>query len=222
LGDFPYIANKQLYCSWDFGLDAVAVTFWQQNTANGKMRLINCFSSSDKPIEWYLPLFGRPIDSKFQYTDDDLKAIQDISQLPKAIHFGDPDVNKRSILTGTSTRQLLATSRIYVQSRTKNDFFTRREKAKIYLQKGVEINSGFRQEEFLEAIKASRYPERQETSQATTPIATPVHDWASHYRTSMEYFFVNVDVILQSANNVKVGWADQTKKWLTSSRALRR
>lgn len=176
-GDFPYLTNKRLYCSWDFGLDGTALVFWQQNPANSKFRIIDCFYSEDKPIEWYLPLFGKQIDSKFTYTDDDLKAIQEISQLPKSTHFGDPDVNKRSLLTGTSTRQTLNKAGIYVQCQTKNDFASRREKTKVYLQQGIEINKNHRTDYLLECMKNARYPMRQETSQATTPIAKPIHDW---------------------------------------------
>lgn len=353
LGDFPYITNKPLYCSWDFGLDGTAIVFWQQNPANSKFRIIDCFYSEDKPIEWYLPLFGRLIDSKFTYTDDDLKAIQEISQLPKAIHFGDPDVNKRSLLTGTSTRQTLGKAKIYVQCQSKNDFASRREKTKVYLQKGIEINRNFRTDYLTECLKNARYPVRQETSQATTPINKPIHDWTclaagtlvktisgwrkiedlvgneflvysydekldktvlaaatkcwktrdaddlihliignkeiyctpnhrfmgrtgfiaakdlspgitirgeqsdlvvhevgkihktypvydievpeyqnfvangvivhnSHYRTSVEYFFVNIDVTMQSAYNQTPSWGESTKRWLTSIKSVKR
>ena len=214
-GSFPFLVNQPLYCSWDFGLDGVAIIFWQQNPANGKWRVIDCFESQDKPIEWYFPLFGKPLDSKFQYTDDDLKAISQISQYPRAIHFGDPDVKKRSILTGTSTRTELEKVKVYVQSIAKNDFYIRREKTKVYLQKGIEINANARTDYFHECIKSARYPQREETSQATTPVALPIHDFTSHYRTSMEYFFVNIDSYAEMSDS-KPDWANSVKGWLTS------
>lgn len=224
-GDFPYLLNQPLYCSWDFGLDGVAIIFWQQNRANSKWRIIDVFESSDKPIEWYFPLFGKPLDSKYQYTDDDLKAIAQIKEYPKAIHFGDPDVKKRSVLTGTSTRQELEKVKVYVQSISKNDFYIRREKTKVYLQKGIEINANARTDFFYEAIKTARYPQREETSQATTPIALPIHDWTSHYRSSMEYFFVNIDNYV-NIDDKKPDWASVKGGWLTSrisfGRTLRR
>jgi len=207
-GSFPFIINQQLFTSWDFGLDGMALIFWQQNPANGKWRVVDSFEAQDKPIEWFFPLFGKNIDSKFQYTDDELKAIDEISELPPAIHFGDPDVKKRSILTGTSTRQELERIKVYVQSTSKNDFYTRREKTKVYLQKGIEVNQSHRNDYFLEAIKSARYPQREETSQATTPIALPIHDWSSHLRSSMEYFFVNVDNF-KDFSDEKPEWADR-------------
>ena len=218
-GDFPFLVNQPLYASWDFGLDGVAIVFWQQNKANGKWRVIDAYENADKPIQYYLPLFGQPIDSKFTYTDDDLKAITQISQYPKAIHFGDPDVKKRSLLTGTSTRTELEKAKVYVQCIDKNDFYIRREKTKIYLQKGIEINANPRTDYLYECLKSARYPQREETSQATTPVALPIHDWTSHYRTSVEYFFVNVD-IFTNLDNEKPAWADQVKSWVTSRKSF--
>jgi hypothetical protein len=60
----------------------------------------------------------------------------------------------------------------------------------------------------LEAIKSARYPQRLETSQATTAVNAPIHDWTSHYRTSMEYFFVNMDTFNQQATETP-SWADK-------------
>jgi hypothetical protein len=218
-GDFPFITTSPLWCSWDFGLDGVGILYWQLNKANGKYRLIDAYTNEDKVIDFYLPFFNKPIDSKFTYTDDDLKAISQLSQYPRAIHFGDPDVAKRSLQTGVSTRQVLGKAGIHVQSISKNDFYIRREKTKIYLQKGIEVNANPRTEYAMECFKSARYPQREETSQATTPISAPIHDWTSHLRTSMEYFFVNIDVynVMQTK---APDWADQKRNWVTSKLKL--
>lgn len=221
IGDFPFLVNQQLYCSWDFGLDGVGFAFFQQNPANGKHRLIDCYENTDKPIQWFFPFFGKPLDSKFQYTDGDLKAIREISEYPGAIHFGDPDVKKRSLLTGTSTRQELEKVKVYVQSQNKNDFYSRREKTKVYLQKGLEVRQTARNEDFMEAIKSARYPQREETSQATTPIALPIHDWTSTFRTVLEYFFVNIDIYSGVPDEIP-SWAQKKGGWLTSRLSLGR
>lgn len=196
-GDFPFLMNQQLYCSWDFGLDGTSLTFWQQNTANGKWRVIDAYEKADQPIQFFFPFFGKPMDSAFIYDDDDIKAMNMIKNYPKAIHFGDPDVAKRNYASPevTSARLELQKIGIYVQSISKNDFFSRRETTKVYLQKGIEINSNSpRTEDWMDSIKMARYPQREETSQATTPITLPIHDWTSHARTSMEYFFINIDI----------------------------
>ncbi len=43
--------------------------------------------------------------------------------------------------------------------------------------------------DFASAIMNARYPERSETSQSTSVQNKPIHDWTSHFRTSLEYFF---------------------------------
>mgnify|MGYP003530736819 FL=1 len=214
-GNFPLMINSPAYYSWDFGLDGVSIGCWQRNLANGRWRLVDSYHNEDKVIQFYLPLFKQPIDSAFIYNDEDLKAISAFSDLPPGIHFGDPDVKKRSIQTGISTRDVLAKAKIYVQSIDKNDFYIRREKTKVALQQGIEVNQTPRNDFFMEAIKSARYPERQETSQATTPIALPIHDWTSHPRTMMEYFFVNIDVI-DFGQTEEPSWASKTGGWLTS------
>lgn len=218
-GDFPLLINSPSYYSWDFGLDGVSIGFWQRNMTNGRWRLVDSYHNEDKPIQFYLPLFKQPIDSKFTYTDDDLKAIDAFSNYPPGIHFGDPDVKKRSLLTGTSTRQELEKAKIYVQCIDKNDFYIRREKTKVALQNGIEVNQTSRNDYFLEAVKSARYPERQETSQATTPIALPIHDWTSHPRTMMEYFWVNIDAF-DFEPKPEPDWATKARTWLTNRRSI--
>ena len=43
--------------------------------------------------------------------------------------------------------------------------------------------------DFASSIMNARYPERSETSQSTSVQTKPVHDWTSHFRTALEYFF---------------------------------
>jgi hypothetical protein len=45
---------------------------------------------------------------------------------------------------------------------------------------------------FIESMMQSRYPERSETSQATTPVQAPIHDIYSHHRSCFEYMADNV------------------------------
>lgn len=220
-GDFPFIQNQQLYCSWDFGLDGVAMLFWQFNKSNGRWRMIDGYTNMDKPMPFYLPFFGKPMSAEFVYTDDDIRAINQISQYPKAIHFGDPDVKKRSILTGTTTKQLLSKNGIYVNCINKNDFYKRREATKVALGKGIEINNNPRTDYIYECFKMARYPERDEASQATTPIALPIHDFTSHPRTAMEYFFVNIDNYVNQ-NQAEPEWANIKKRWMTSRFSIKR
>lgn len=199
IGDFPYNPTWPLFVSWDFGLDGTCLQWWQHNLENGKMRLVDAYENRDKPIQFFFPLTGLQIDSTFNYLQDDLDAINAVKDFKKAVHYGDPDVSKRSLLTGTSTRQALEEVGAYVQTKPEaNDFISRREKTKVLLQRGIEINQNKRTDYFVECLNNARYPQRQDESQATTPVNLPIHDWTSHNRTALEYFAVNYDSFNQA------------------------
>jgi hypothetical protein len=192
VGEFPYSPTAPLFITWDFGLDGVAMQWWQYSMRSGRHTLLDAYMNTDKPIQWYFPLLGKPIDSMFQYDEEALAAIERTRYYRNAIHYGDPDVSKRSLLTGTSTRQALADVGVYVQTNTmSNDFASRREKTKILMQAGYDINDTPGTRLWIECIDNARYPQRLETSQATSEIVKPIHDWTSHHRSSTEYYAVN-------------------------------
>lgn len=218
-GDFPFIQNQVLYCSGDYGLDGTVFLFWQINPANGKPRLIDAYQNEGQIIQFYFPLFGKAFDSAYNYTDDDKKAMIQISQLPPAIHFGDVDVRKKSFIKSSSTVEELAKIGVYVQSITKNDFLTRRDITKAWLSRGIEVNANPRTDFIMECWKMYRYPERKEDSQATTPIIKPVHDFTSHPSTAMEYFFLNLEAFAQSEQE-EPEWAKKSGRNLTSRNSI--
>lgn len=204
-GKYPLISNAGIYCSWDFGLDGVAIQIWQYNKESKKMRLVDCYTNHDKPIQFYFRLFGIEefkddmdrlivLKDMFDYTEDDEKAIEDFAIYRGMTHYGDPDVAKRSLLTGTSTYKALSRVNIYVATNPmSNDFGSRKEKTKVMLQSGIEINTNPRTDYWLECMLNARYPKREETSQSTGEIKLPIHDWTSHHRSCTEYLAVNFD-----------------------------
>ena len=195
VGVYPYVPEYPLYVSWDFGLDGTAIGWWQKSPQTGKHRLVEAYYRVNKPIPFFMPLFGNPIDSSSGYTQEDLDVVNEVKDWAKAIHYGDPDVEKRSYQTKemTSTRDVLQKHQIYVQTNTlSNDFESRKTETKLLLQQGIEINDTAGTRVWLEAVKQSRFPKRQEGSQATTGITKPIHDWTSHHRSSLEYYAVNV------------------------------
>lgn len=192
VGNYPFLPSSSLYVSWDFGLDGTAVQWWQRSTQSARWRLVESYYKTDKVIQYFLPLFNKPIDSAHQYSLEDLDIIDSVKQLPKAIHYGDPDVAKRSYQTGETTRQVLASNGIYVQSNTKaNDLEARKTAVKLVLQQGIEVNDTPGNRFWLECVKGARYPTRPDTSQSVTANVKPIHDWTSHHRSSTEYMFVN-------------------------------
>lgn len=196
IGDFPYEPNWPLYITWDFGLDGVAIQWWQPNSRNGKMRLIDAYMNSNQPIQFYFPLLGEDIDSTFNYTQEDLDAIERTEVMRNAVHYGDPDVKKRSMTSKelTSVRSELQKIGVYVQTKPgSNTFYERREKTKVRLQKGIEVNDTPGTQLWIDCIDGAQYPQRADNSQATNAISLPIHNWTSHHRTATEYFCVNYE-----------------------------
>jgi hypothetical protein len=163
--------------------------------------MIDAWMIENQPIQWFFPFLGKPIDSKYNYSLDDVEAINRFKVFGKAIHFGDPDVKKRSVASATMSSVALELADqitgpgIYVQTNPgSNDFTTRRDKLKVLLARGIEVNDTPGTQKWIEAIDGARYPQRQETSQATNAITLPIHDWTSHHRTATEYLAVNFEI----------------------------
>lgn len=202
VGNFPYNPEWPLFVSWDFGLDGTAVQWWQKNMQNGLWRLVYAIKKENQPIHFFFPFFpGNPIDSLFEYSSEELALIAITCLWKKAVHYGDPDVSKRSLASKikTSTRKELEAAKIYVQTLPEaNTFSIRKEKTKVFLQKGIEVNDtpetgDVGTKMWVSSMKFARYPQRGENSQATSPITLPIHDWTSHHRSATEYLAVNLD-----------------------------
>jgi hypothetical protein len=135
---------------------------------------------------------------------------------PKATWFGDPSGNQRHIESGISAYKRLEEQKIYVQVNTKqNDWIPRRDETKKLLVK-LRVNETDGTTWWKECVKSARYPKREDTSQATSAIAKPVHDWTSHHRTQTEFFAVNYFLMdngdddeddVAMSNNISSYWA---------------
>jgi hypothetical protein len=194
VGYFPHDPDRPTYITWDFGLDGTAIQWWQTNPTNGKLRLIDAFTKVNVPIQWFFPFLGEGFDSMFEYNTDELDAIDRVKGITHAIHFGDPDAAKRSMTSRalTSVREELSKINIHVRTNTMaNTFINRRERTKVMLQKGIEVNDTPGTEVWIECMDNARYPQRSGNNQATTPVPAPIHDYTSHHRTATEYLAVN-------------------------------
>lgn len=191
-GIFPYDSIKPLYVSWDFGLDGVAMQWYQWDIAMDKWYKIDSYFNDNKDIEFYVPFITGEIVSEkaLEYTDQDLQKIMLHTGWKGAIHFGDPDVNKRSLLDKKSTKEVLAKHGIHVQSKAwaGRNHYEMRQKALMFMKK---LYVDERDEFFSESMLLSSYPERNEASQATSPIQKPIHNIYSHHRSCFEYMADN-------------------------------
>lgn len=200
LGNFPYDPRWPLWASWDFGLDGVSIIFIQENLITHDLIVVDYYENSEKTIDFYYPFFGGKIKERnFRfYTPDDLTAIRELRVMKNPIHFGDPDVAKRSLIAvkeeggASSTRSELKKEGIDVSTNKRaNDFVTRREQTKRILQAGMKIHDTQRTKRWIKCMENAKYPVRSEHSQATTEVTLPIHNWTSHGRTCFEFFCVN-------------------------------
>lgn len=192
-GQFGYDATLPLYVSIDLGLDAVAIGYYQPVRNSNYITLVDAYENYGKLIDWYAPMFGKDIDSRFTYTDDDLEFINMVKMWKGGIFYGDPSGKSKHIESNVSPYEILRNNYgITVQTNDlENDWPSRRDAAKRVLS-NLRINDTPRTRWFVECVSSARYPKRdEETSQSVTPISKPVHDWTSHHRTELEFFSVN-------------------------------
>lgn len=210
-GSFPYDLNRPLYVSWDFGLDQVAMQWYQWDRTTDRWYFIDSYKNSNNHIEFYVPFITGIIksDINFEYNVSDLRKISNHLNWRKDVtHFGDPDVKKRGIAniidksTGRpqSTRDVLQKHGIYVQSKpwAGRSHYDLRQGTLLFLKKlSIDENHN---EDAIDAIRLSKYPERSEISQATSAITKPIHDENSHHRTALEYMADNAPSVQRKSN----------------------
>ena len=164
--------------------------------------MIDCYSNSNKEIDFFVPFVtgkipehdpNKPNSVKHEYKDFELEMIERHRSWSKTItHYGDPDARKRNLINKDSVKDhLYKDSEIYIESkpwggRDWNDF----KQKTLMLMRRLEINET-RCEPVLSAMRNAKYPEIREGSQRQNEPLRPVHDWTSHFRTSFEYFADN-------------------------------
>ncbi len=190
-----YNPSVPLYVSIDLGLDMVSLIWLQPVPNTDYWAMLTAYEREDTPIEWWLPFFGFPIDSQynFVYTDEDLAQIAKVKLWKKGMFFGDPSGEQRHVEDpkSESAYKKLRKKGIYVQSNpASNDFKTRRNATKVLLPKLL-LNDDPGVKWWHECMKQAHYPKRAEESNTTSGIVKPVHDWTSHLRTATEFFAVN-------------------------------
>lgn len=192
MGFYPYDPNAPLYASIDLGLDAIAIGWYQPVVNSDWITLVDAYEVSNEIIDWALPLFGKPIDSKFTYNEDALEFIEMVRWWKAPILFGDPSGKQRHVESGVAPYTIMRQNQLYVQvNDAENEWPPRRDAAKKLLLR-LRVNETPRTKWWKECVSSARYPKRDaDTSQSVTPVTKPVHDWTSHHRTQMEFFAVN-------------------------------
>lgn len=215
-GDFPYVPGWPTFVSWDFGLDdATALVWWQQNPSTGMYRAVDYHESNGRAITGYLPFVTGDMASGLPYgfTAEELDKIAAHKGWGAAVHYGDPAGSQRNQVTGTSVIGELRKAGIYVNTRPdRNTFHERWQTTKLFLGR-VEGWHKPTCTALHDAMVNSRFPERDPDATHLAENDRPIHDWASHGRTAVEYLAVNRFGLEES--NAIVPFPRQPSAWMT-------
>lgn len=209
--EYNYLSKQEydplqpLFVSWDFGLsDETAIIWLQINPKTGQVRIIDSYQKSGEEIDYFVPFITGIITSKIKatYSEEELEIIERHQGWQPAMHFGDPTGNNKSQVKKTSVIKQLAEFGIYVQSSRKKEAFEIVERintTKLLIRRLVVDKD---QLDFIDAIENARFPKRVDTSQATSAIIHPIHDWTSHFRTALEFYAVNENLKKFAKGNI--------------------
>jgi hypothetical protein len=190
-----YNPRLPLFCAWDFGIGDSTVILWIQ-TKGEEVRIIDAVESSGKSIDYYIPFITGKFpkedknEIKYPYSLHSVKQIAEHSKwLAPVRHFGDPDVKKTSITSGTSAYDILRRSGINIK------FKNLTVKDRINLTKKV-LRKPFVVSDKIEWVAVCfenyHWPVDENTGEIKESInMKPVHDKYSHTITAFEYFCSN-------------------------------
>lgn len=176
-----------LYCSMDYGLQDECAFIWAQwDKRTGRFRIIDSFKSSGKTIRWYIPfLTGSDIalgEAEGGYNAEQLEMIVRHGVYFGRYHdfYGDPAGRQRNQVTATSVIDVLRHHGIHVRTSHKANSYEVRKHAVASALPFTDFDE-IRCHQLIEDIRNSR----QNAS------GTPLHSSESHFRSALEYLFVN-------------------------------
>lgn len=191
-GLFPYDNDLPLYVGWDFGRSDDTAIIWAQKTRENKLRIVDTYKNNGKHIEFYIPfitgMISMELYGKYNYLPHELKMIEEHRNWKPAMHFGDPAGRFITQASDYSVIDYLTKNGIIVNFKDEWKTFQKRKAAtKLQILAGIELNKTSRSEYFDMCITQSAYPRIRRDGQYETKTVDPVHNWTSHYRSSLEY-----------------------------------
>jgi hypothetical protein len=191
--EYQYDYSLPLYCSIDNshgGSDPNAVIIAQQDRY-GKIIIIDCLQTGIAPTHLAEMLAGRPT---IKLWEKEMDFYERFKQYKTPLFIADPN-DTNSSMDITSIRKIY--KKVWIELLTPHLISDKwkRVKAQIDLVRlnldRIRVNIP-QCDEFISAIQNATYPQRSDDSQATTDNTVPVHNWTSHYRTSLEYLVMMI------------------------------
>lgn len=188
--DIDYNPYLKLYCCMDYGYNDNTALIWFQidpSDARYPFKIIDAYQSNAKTIKWYVPFItgrdtyaGEPEGGYTELEEDIIKEHRRY-MFRYAGFFGDPAGKQKTVVSNQSAIDVLATFGIYVTTNEKARGFEPRLQAVAESLPFCEFNEN-KCSDLIQAIRDSR----------TNPQGKPVHGPESHYRSALEYGFVNL------------------------------
>lgn len=172
--DIAYDVNLPLHISFDFGVNDPTSVIWIQ-TNGSEYRVIDYYEASDANIEHFVSV----IRSK-PYKQADL-------------FTGDPAGKARTLTTGTSPIDILASKNIYVRT-TDGVKIPDQIRAVNGILKSLFVSDKLTR--FRDCLLNYRYPEIKDTAR-NQENEIPIHDEFSHAMRALEYYAVNVKGVVR-------------------------
>ena len=192
-GVFPYDPQLPLFVSWDFGKTDDTALIWWQSELNGQYRIVDCYWNNGKLIDFYVPFVTGIIPSDTHlYSRKDLAVIEEHKFWPKGTHFGDPAGRFSNQVSNKTVLDVLKLNGIIVNFREEaKDFQTRKTALKLLLR-SLSVNDNERTKYLGICIANASYPNVRDKGADFVKSVQPRHDFTSHFRSSAEYFAVNI------------------------------
>lgn len=210
-GHFPYNPKWPLWISVDFGLnDPTALVYWQRDPESQRFRMLAGYERRGQSIDFYVPFFTGMLaeEDKTRYSAEDLAFLSMRSLWGSALVYGDPAGKQRNQATGVSVLDVLAEKGVtIVTNDSARDYATRHRLTSIGLRQ-LDVNIA-ECRAIDDAMNNSRFPERR-GNRSTSELEKPIHDQWSHFRSAIEYLFVNIPG-LQAINRPKPTF--RTRPW---------
>lgn len=181
--DVPYDDKLPVHISMDYGVNDPTSLIWLQNTGS-EYRVIDYYEASDANIEHFVSVINaRPYKTPELYT-------------------GDPAGKSRTLTTGTSPIEILASKGIHV--RTKDGVkIPDQIRATHGLIKGLFVDKKLTR--FRDCLLNYRYPEVKDTAR-NQENELPIHDEFSHAMRALEYYAVNIKDVSQKPKRKIIGY----------------
>lgn len=169
--------------------DDTAIIWAQKNPQNGKLRIVDAYSSSGKVIGYFIPLItGIVTENGYLYSREEMMMIATHKNYRKATHFGDPAGRFKNSVVDQTVFSVLRDNNIVVNFKDSwKEFGQRKSALRTLINRGIELNENSRTKYLNTCMLNASYPKVKNSGMEQINSMKPKHDHTSHLRSAFEY-----------------------------------